>query len=443
MSEKLDPRKQKRLERIARQEKMRASGPQDAAASTITAQASQPSVDRLAVRFTPVDTWFFRESRPHNAVGASELGSLFPPPPRTLAGALRTLVGDTAGFDWRGFSPNNPFSEVIGYGDDLGPLAFDGPWLDLDGERLFPTPVFLFGSGHGAARSLKRLEIGDAVLTDLRTDGVPVHLPMLPKNIRGYRSLEGTWINSQGMGCLLAGGLPGADMLRDERQHDESSARQAHDSLLVEEPRLGIARENFRRTAVDAQLYQTRHLRPHQGLGITFGVRGLADYRLPDSTVLVRLGGEGRMAAVSWRAAADPLPDYFRPKLAKRTKGLILILLTSADLSGDWLPTGFKPCNGKGCWRGDIAGIPLTIHSAVLGKARREGGWDQAASIPRAVRSLVPAGSAWYCTVDGDMEVAIAKLHGAAIGCEQTLGRGRLAVGLWVQSEFPQGAIAP
>ena len=36
-----------------------------------------PSAARLW-RFEALDTWFFRESRPHGSVGAAELASLFP-----------------------------------------------------------------------------------------------------------------------------------------------------------------------------------------------------------------------------------------------------------------------------------------------------------------------------------------------------------------------------
>ena len=56
---------------------------------------TKPSNPPLICRFTPLDTWFFRESRPHGSIGSSELGSVFPPPVRTLLGALRTLIGDT------------------------------------------------------------------------------------------------------------------------------------------------------------------------------------------------------------------------------------------------------------------------------------------------------------------------------------------------------------
>ena len=37
----------------------------------------------LICHFEPLDTWFFREARPHGSMGNSELGSQFPPPVRT------------------------------------------------------------------------------------------------------------------------------------------------------------------------------------------------------------------------------------------------------------------------------------------------------------------------------------------------------------------------
>ena len=37
-----------------------------------------------AWQFVPLDTWFFRESRPLESVGGAQLTSQFPPPVRTL-----------------------------------------------------------------------------------------------------------------------------------------------------------------------------------------------------------------------------------------------------------------------------------------------------------------------------------------------------------------------
>lgn len=55
-----------------------------------------------------------------------------------------------------------------------------------------------------------------------------------------------------------------------------------------------------------------------------------------------------------------------------------------------------------------------------------------AAHQPRAVQSLIPAGSVFYCEIDdADTQTAINALHNIQIGKDQHLGRGHIAVGLW------------
>jgi CRISPR-associated protein Cmr3 len=111
------------------------------------------------------------------------------------------------------------------------------------------------------------------------------------------------------------------------------------------------------------------------------------------------------------------------------------MLLTHADFAGDWVLPHFAPSerNGVRVWRGAIDGIRLTLECAVLGKAAREGGWDLAQQRPRPVRSLIPAGSLYFCTLDEtlDTSAAIEALHGRQIGRDTALGRGELAVGRW------------
>jgi CRISPR-associated protein Cmr3 len=97
--------------------------------------------DTGTLSFNAIDTLFFRESRPMESQG--ELQSVFPPPIRTLAGAVRTLIGEQAGVVWSEFNEAHPVSKVIGYGDNLGVLTLEGAWLTLSGERLFPSPLVL------------------------------------------------------------------------------------------------------------------------------------------------------------------------------------------------------------------------------------------------------------------------------------------------------------
>ena len=90
-------------------------------------------------RFDPLDSWFFREARTFDTSGSNELNSLFPPPARTVAGAVRTLIGETQGVDWQDFANAEKYADLkqsIGSGDDLGALRIRGPYPLWNNERL-------------------------------------------------------------------------------------------------------------------------------------------------------------------------------------------------------------------------------------------------------------------------------------------------------------------
>ena len=375
------------------------------------------------LRFTALDTLFFRESRSFETIGGSELASLFPPPPRTVAGAIRSVIGDAIGADWHAFHKNLDgytvgdikLRDLIGYGDDLGQLCMEGLWISEKGERLYPAPFYLLRKD----AVFQRLHIGDSEQTSLGR----VRLPQLPSGCEGFKPLENAWLTSTGLENVLADVLPGQGELR-EKKH-----------LYTEESRLGIARDNSRRTVTTGLLYQSRHIRPMRkvDLAIETDITGLGDTSLHRR--IVRLGGEGRIAGIEV-VPSPPFPKAPTPN--GTTKGLILTFLSPARFSGQaWLPSDFKPMEINGLrmriWKGMIDSIALTIHCAVIGKALREGGWDMAKKMPRPVQSLIPAGSAWYCTVDdgGDLTTAIKALHGRQIGEDQKFGRGRIACGLW------------
>ncbi len=372
------------------------------------------------LRFTALDTLFFRESRPFEAIGGSELVSLFPPPPRTVAGAIRTAIGDSLDADWHAFHRDHTgytvggfkLFDLIGYNDDLGRLRIKGVWLSSKGERLYPAPLYLLQKD----AELARLLIDDAEQTNLGR----VRLPRIPKGREGFKPLEKVWLTQTGLKKTLAGGLPGLDDI------------QCKENLYAEEPRLGIARNNNSRTVKKGLLYQPRHIRPNKRakLSIEADIIGLEGLSI--NKRVVRLGGEGRMAGIE---IAEPPPFLQQPAPGSNTHGLILTLLTSARFQGNnWLPDAFSSTeiDGMQVWTGKINDIPLTIHCAVIGKALREGGWDMAAHEPRPVQSLIPPGSAWFCTVDdNNLDRAINGLHGQQVGEDQELGRGRIACGLW------------
>ncbi|WP_457651296.1 type III-B CRISPR module-associated Cmr3 family protein [Rhodocaloribacter sp.] len=382
--------------------------------------------------FEALDTLFFRESLPFDQTGGVELSSVFPPSIRTVAGAVRTLIGEANGVDWDAFKEKkSPLNEVIGTPEDLAPLRFRGPFLLYDGKRLYPVPAHLLkrteSDPSDGKSSFIRLfpDLDNPVRCDLGT----VFLPRLEKQEdRGAKNIENAYLTEEDFFRVLQGDPP--TKLIDA------------DTLFAEEPRLGIGRDNARRTASESLLYQTRHIRPRIDLKtsscpLRIGVDliGVDSKYLPVNTTWIRLGGESRMASASCTSAPSersypsPVPD---------ARGLLLILLTPADFGGSssnapWLPSGFEVDDSgpARCWRGQIAGVELRVLSCVLGRAVREGGWDMAHRKPKPVRSLVPAGSVFFCEVQGSVEEAVRALHGRHVGYETEWGRGELAAGYW------------
>lgn len=381
--------------------------------------------------FNATDTLFFRESRPMESMG--ELQSVFPPPVRTLAGAVRSLIGEASGVNWQDYEKNttHPLRKMIGFSDDLGALKFQGAWLAWNGERLYPAPLHLL------KKDKKLFQLSLSKKTTWSDLGLAVRLPKLPEGDepKGSKPLENAWLSLAGLEAVLAGKEPSLEKPTVEKPHIKPQVYFAND-LFERESRLGIARDNDLRTVKEGMLYQTQHIRPRAALSIELDVNGLPETMPPNA--IIRLGGEGRTASVQ----ASPYADRF-PKAAvtAKTKGLMLCLLTplpTQQTGKDWQPLpGFtrEERAEQTVWVGTINGIALELHGAITGKTLREGGWDMAKHQPRAVTSLIPAGSVFFCTVkDGDTQAAISALHNQhiqQIGKLTAYGYGHLAVGIW------------
>ncbi len=386
-------------------------------------------------RLRALDTWFFRESRPHDAAGATELGSLFPPPVRTLLGAIRTFLGDNINIDWQAFNGGNSrahdkpgldFKAAVGDSEDLGQLSINGVWVCYNNRRLYPVPLYLL---HKDQR-LIRLEIGDCVQSDLGN----VRLPELHRNEAGYQPLEQCWIDDRGMQKLLQ-----AEQLPDYSEILTTS------QLLAREARLGIARNNDSRSVEEGMLYQTQHLRMNDTVSIEVDIANIApaliDENMLTKSRILRLGGEGRMASLDIKKSESQAPCI--TGLDQPLNQFIIHFISPAYFDGGLFPPGFsKTQQGEQTvWQGVINGLEIIIEAAVIGKVHREGGWDMANHQPRPVKSYIPAGSTWFCRTqekDLNADVIFKALHNTHIGSEQQWGRGRILIGRW-QDDNQQG----
>lgn len=364
--------------------------------------------------FEPFDTWFFRESRSLDTVSGSELASVFPPPARTVLGAIRSLIGEKKLVNWNHYPKQYPELErEIGNNDSFGKLRLSGLFLIYEGERLFPVPLSLMRMENEAGEAgFHFLKIGEAVDCDL---GKKVRLPKL--EVGGAKPLDNAWLTEDGLRKVLIGELPDRVIYQSD--------------LFKSEPRLGIVRNRRTGTTEEGLLFQSRHLRMSHKIKVGAIVEGVGENFFPKGNQCSRFGGEGRLAGVEVVDKVLSLPKI----TVGRGQNLLLMLLTPAVLNGSWLPSAdFKRVVGEDgvtVWKGEINGVELCVVSAVLGKAIREGGWDLRRHCPRSLKSLVPAGSVWFCRVKGSLAVAVEKLRGFHVGSETELGRGELITGVW------------
>jgi CRISPR-associated protein Cmr3 len=388
-------------------------------------------------RFTALDSLFFREARPFDSLGGSELSSVFPPSPMTLVGAIRSAIGDCSHqkVNWANYK-DSPLEKQIGGSHSLGGMRIKGVFLsrNLKGlndhdkwQRLYPVPAHLVIKD----KTLHFLKVGKPVHCDL---GEKVCLAVAPNDeknetIKGIKQLENYWLTKTTFEKILNGSLP-----------DLTELISASD-LFKREAHLGIGRNNQHRTAKQGLLYQTQHIRPNLDLAIEVDIEGLEQVNYP-TTGIVRLGGEGRGAAfevidkqhefIGWAEARSPsLPNV---------KGIKLILISPI-----YVPQtkGYAPLpnfekqeqDGETVWKGQINRIKLTLHCAIIGKTVREGGWDLQNRQPKPVRSFIPAGSVFYCTVDAGDITQLGQQINQQIDLDKALGRGLFAVCPWFSND--------
>lgn len=237
------------------------------------------------------------------------------------------------------------------------------------------------------------------------------------------------WIDKETLQAVLSG----EKIIYDEDHFFTS------DSLFSKETRTGIARDNALRTVKESMLYQTQHIRPNSDIMLEVDVDGFPD-NITSGKALVRLGGESRAASLVVNTKASALSGIqIESADLANIEGIIIYLLSPLQMQYECykdqpLPGFvFKEQSEKtSYWKGTIEGVDLNLQGAVIGKSIRDGGWDMAKHQPRDDRSLLPAGSVFFCEVDNvSITDATEKLQGKQLGELQKYGYGQIAVGIW------------
>ncbi len=377
------------------------------------------------VQFCPVDTWFFRDGSPFtmDAAPQENVGSLFPPHPPTVVGALRAALARGNGWSGTGSWPPK-LRAVLGDGPDLGKLRIDGPFLLRNGQPLFRMPRHVLGATEGGNwRPKALLRPGGPVECDLGE----VRLPKLGASVQDAKTLkpgDNEWLTVAGLNSALRGDVP-------SQNHIVSSRR-----LWAEERRIGLERDPESRTAVEGMLYSTRHVRPKTDVSLGLRVAVLPDEGsdgTPESWTrpfgeatasegtppeMTPLGGESRLAELrSW----DGTVNIGAPAQAiRRSRKVAVVALSPVDIE-------IEPGT-------EVPSLGVRVVSACMDRPQRIGGWDSLARRPLPIRSLLPPGSVLFCkTFEPEMLEKIASTEGglARIGERTQWGFGLVALGVW------------
>lgn len=357
---------------------------------------------------TPQDAWFFRDGRPYNhgESNQADVESIFPPPARTLTGAVRAALARANGWDGKRGTWPQAVTAALGDGpDNLGALQFTGPFLIKDRQPLWPLPRHLLGkseSGKWTPRAFLQ-----PAEQPTETDQDSLRLPEIPRSVTDRDDLkpaESAWITRAGLDNILAGRLPAADAIY------KPSA------LWRTESRVGLKRDEARLTVGEGDLYSPAYVRLCKGVSLGVGFSGLPSGMsgLPE---LFPLGGESRLAQCEpW--PGNPLPsapeaNAFQADAQGQVR-FIILLLTPGRLDP------VKP---------PLDDVELV--SACVGKPLFIGGWDSLKHEPLPLEPFLPAGSVWFCQAPANRLPEILKQHGRWLGQHTAHGFGQIAIGLW------------
>lgn len=390
-----------------------------------------------SIAMTPVDAWFFRDSRPYNQGEShqTDAQSLFPPFAPTLVGALRAGLARERGWDgrtnWKAWGDG--LIEVLGNGyEDLGQLDFCGPYLlrRIDGawRRLYPAPMHLLGAddpdhddkdGPGGWLPKAQLSPGPALDSDL---GGGARLPTLTDASRrqlehsneGAGALsppEDVWLTAEGYSDLLAGRLPSQDAVWTQK------------ALWKTEQRIGLQLQPGKRSAKEGQLYSPSYIRPtrNTALGVQLDIKGVDEgWPLPNR---MPLGGEHRLANLE---SCEFQPLELSADI-HGTRTLTITFLTPARLDTDTLKEQIKPGGELGEGFGPLAGAKLI--SVASDKPVYIGGWNSVERRPMDLKPYLAPGTTLFVEVPEGRIDALSP--GLKLGQRTAYGFGEIAIGTW------------
>lgn len=326
------------------------------------------------IQIDGADVLLFRDGKPFGETDGANIARSLPLPlPGTLAGAVRSFLGDRETDSWSDRDKHRRLEQI----------AVHGPLLHHAAKgTLFPAPADL-------------VRIVDE-------NGVEKWMPLLPGEIGG---------------CDLPGGLVPLKVTDDGKPDADPLWDAAHlNAWLLGNPpgseyrgekgpptdaRMHVGIDSLKNKAEDSKLFGVHYL----DFGMTWSILTQVGTDRALSGV-APLGGERRLGYFA-EPETDPwprCPDDLTARLTALDKGdrVRMVLATPALFSAGWKPGWLKEQDGQGRWFGNppIPDSPrLTLIAAAVPRRVPVSGWHLREGKPKPVRWAVPAGAVYFFEV--------------------------------------------
>lgn len=322
----------------------------------------------MKIRIKPYDMLFFRDSKPFSKGEDTRADSMVLPNLTTLYGALRTCY----------FAEYPGKLDLANEKDDpTRNLKINQVCYLYDGnEVLYPAPrdlVIEKNMSRSEKNEMERSKKYKAIKLMCKD------FKDIESSLNKYNNIEYFFTADTEVDEIPMGLISKDELLYYSCNYKEIYLRSLKDLFILEE-KIGIAREDSKRSAKDTMMYRLSQVR-YKKLEIVVDFEGLD---IPDEGYL-RFGGQGN--AVHYK----PLDiDLTKNEEVNETVDYIKIYLTApAIFENGWLPNFIDPSTLKGKFLGE----EVRLISACIGGYVSVGGFDMKAGEEKANYRAVPAGS--------------------------------------------------
>lgn len=338
----------------------------------------------------PLDVLFLRGNKLFGDPGSFG-EALVPPWPSVVAGALRSrMLAEDKSVDLAAFARGEIVHSTLGSPEKPGSFtvtAFHLARKTSDGvvEMLIAPPADLVVFENDVGEPTAMCALGPTVPAARLQSSTPLALlPVLGEHERRKPAL-GYWLTEAGFKKYLAGTVP------------ETSELVKSTALWSFDHRVGVGLEASTRRASDGRLFSMQAVDMCAGVGFLASVTGAE----PPTAGTVRLGGDGRAAAVSVAERPRDAADFSAIAAARRCR---LVLTTPGIFAGGWLPIGVSQL-AEGDYRFELHGVRGRLMCAAVPRFEVVSGWDLAKWQPKTAQRAVPAGSVyWLAELDATPE---------------------------------------